>query len=85
MSSVGRPIGEETRYRPTDRPRFPFRRDPAKGYVFPETGTPFTVANARGETKRIAPLRLLRIGLSLTPPTPDSRGERCLCWALQAP
>jgi hypothetical protein len=75
MSSVGRPIGEETRYQPTDRPRSPFRRDPAKDHVIPETGTPFTVANARGETKRIAPLRLLRVGLSLTPPTPFPEGE----------
>lgn len=78
MSSVGRPAGEETHYQPTDRPRPPFRRDPAKEHVFPETGTPFTVANARGETKRISPPRLLRVGLSLTPPTPFPEGKALL-------
>ena len=51
MSSVGRPAGEETHYQPTDRPRSPFRRSPAKDHAIPETGTPFTVANARGERR----------------------------------
>lgn len=49
MSSVGRPIGEETRYQPTDRPRSPFRHGPAKDRAIPTTGTPFTVSNARGQ------------------------------------
>jgi hypothetical protein len=49
MSSVGRPIGEETHYQPTDRPRPPFRRSPAKDCAIPTTGTPSTVANARGQ------------------------------------